>query len=35
MADTRSHGFRAAVTKPYRIEDFSRTLDEVIRGRRS
>ncbi len=30
IADYRSYGFCAAVLKPYRIEDLSRTLREVL-----
>ena len=32
LADFRKYGFTGAVTKPYNIEDLSKTLREVISG---
>ena len=31
MADHRKHGFRGMIAKPYKIEDLSRVLHEVVR----
>jgi two-component system cell cycle sensor histidine kinase/response regulator CckA len=32
-SDVRVHGFRAVLSKPYRVEDLAATLAAVLRGR--
>ena len=32
LANYRAYGFRGMVAKPYKIEDFTRVLREVMRG---
>ena len=35
MSDFRAHGFRAVISKPYRVEDLGETLRSVLNGERS